>query len=79
MTASNSTVSTHTVRTGPGTVQVDLTGQFDDNQSMLSGLAVELDPGVKAVYGHAQALSNIGNRLLFSVTCLTASILNSSG
>jgi len=27
--------STHTVRTGPGTVQVDLTGQFDDNQSII--------------------------------------------
>jgi len=27
--------STHTVRTGPGTVQVDLTGQFDANQSII--------------------------------------------
>jgi serralysin len=36
MTTSNSaTAITHTVRTGPGTVQVDLTGQFDDNQSII--------------------------------------------
>lgn len=34
-TTDNTTVSTHTVRTGPGTVQVDLTGQFDDNQSIV--------------------------------------------
>jgi serralysin len=34
-TAKSTTASTHTVRTGPGTVQVDLTGQFDDNQSMV--------------------------------------------
>ena len=36
MATSDSTMaSTHTVRTGPGTVQVDLTGQFDDNQSII--------------------------------------------
>ncbi|UQI30299.1 calcium-binding protein [Pseudomonas bijieensis] len=34
-TTDNTTVSTHTVRIGPGTVQVDLTGQFDDNQSIV--------------------------------------------
>ena len=27
-------VNTHTTRTGPGTVQVDLNGQYDDNQSI---------------------------------------------
>ena len=31
----STTASTHTVRTGPGTVQVDLTGQYDDNQSII--------------------------------------------
>ncbi|MGN8275129.1 calcium-binding protein [Pseudomonas sp. SMN5] len=31
----STTASTHTVRTGPGTVQVDLTGQFDANQSII--------------------------------------------
>ncbi|MCE0462213.1 calcium-binding protein [Pseudomonas uvaldensis] len=31
----STTASTHTVRTGPGTVQVDLTGQFDENQSII--------------------------------------------
>ena len=36
MATSDSTMaSPHTVRTGPGTVQVDLTGQFDDNQSII--------------------------------------------
>ncbi|MDO7897366.1 calcium-binding protein [Pseudomonas citrulli] len=34
-TADSKTTSTHTVRTGPGTVQVDLTGQFDTNQSIM--------------------------------------------
>ncbi|MBT2340848.1 MULTISPECIES: calcium-binding protein [Pseudomonas] len=34
-TIDSTTASTHTVRTGPGTVQVDLTGQFDDNQSIV--------------------------------------------
>lgn len=34
-TPDSTTASTHTVRTGPGNVQVDLTGQFDDNQSIL--------------------------------------------
>ena len=35
MTTFDSTkVDSHTVRTGPGTVQVDLTGQFDDAQSI---------------------------------------------
>ncbi|WP_053214574.1 calcium-binding protein [Pseudomonas sp. Q12-87] len=34
-TTDNTMASTHTVRTGPGTVQVDLTGQFDDNQSII--------------------------------------------
>jgi serralysin len=29
------TATTHTVRTGPGSIQVDLTGQFDDNQSII--------------------------------------------
>ncbi|CAH0174251.1 calcium-binding protein [Pseudomonas brassicacearum] len=36
MATSDSTMAnTHTVITGPGTVQVDLTGQFDDNQSII--------------------------------------------
>ena len=35
MTFNSASASTHTVRTGPGTVQVDLTGQFDDNQSIV--------------------------------------------
>lgn len=30
----DTSVNTHTVRTGPGTVQVDLNGQYDDNQSI---------------------------------------------
>jgi len=34
-TADSTTASTHTVRTGPGTVQVDLNGLFDDNQSII--------------------------------------------
>ena len=35
MTSNSASASTHTVRTGPGTVQVDLTGEFDDNQSIV--------------------------------------------
>ena len=36
MATSDSTMAnTHTVITGPGTVQVDLTGQFDNNQSII--------------------------------------------
>ncbi|SFW70889.1 calcium-binding protein [Pseudomonas sp. NFACC04-2] len=34
-TTDSAMANTHTVRTGPGTVQVDLTGQFDDNQSII--------------------------------------------
>ncbi|AHL35908.1 calcium-binding protein [Pseudomonas brassicacearum] len=34
-TTDSTMANTHTVRTGPGTVQVDLTGQFDDNQSIV--------------------------------------------
>jgi serralysin len=34
-TPNGTTATTHTVRTGPGSIQVDLTGQFDDNQSIL--------------------------------------------
>ena len=34
-TPNGTTATTHTVRTGPGSIQVDLTGQFDDNQSII--------------------------------------------
>ncbi|WHS59439.1 calcium-binding protein [Pseudomonas sp. G2-4] len=34
-TTDSTMANTHTVRTSPGTVQVDLTGQFDDNQSIV--------------------------------------------
>jgi len=33
--------------------------------TLLLGFAVELDPSVEAVNGHAQALGNIGDRLAF--------------
>ncbi|EGH05248.1 Cro/CI family transcriptional regulator [Pseudomonas amygdali pv. aesculi str. 0893_23] len=33
--------------------------------TLLLGLAVDLDPGVKAVHGHAQALGDIGHRFAF--------------
>ena len=33
--------------------------------TLLLGLAVDLDPGVAALYGHAQALGHIGHRFAF--------------
>lgn len=34
-TSDSATASTHSVRSGPGTVQIDLTGQVDSNQSIV--------------------------------------------